>query len=85
MWYLHFDKREIVLPLEICKMWVEKKKMGSQGNREMKDVENEELQQKPECLRIQQQRMGGRKKMDERKTNRIGCGKCREEKNIKNR
>lgn len=25
MWYLHFDKREIVLPLEICKMWIEKK------------------------------------------------------------
>ena len=59
--------------------------MGSQGNREMKDVENEELQEKPECLRIQQQRTGGRKKMDERKTNSMGCGKCREEKTIKNR
>ena len=34
MWYLHFDKREIVLPLEICKMWVEKKngKSGEQRN-----------------------------------------------------
>lgn len=48
MWYLHFDKREIVLPLEICKMWIEKK-MGSQGEKGMKDVEeNEELQENPE-------------------------------------
>ena len=32
-------------------MDTEKKKKGSQGNREMKDVEgNEELQEKPECL-----------------------------------
>lgn len=52
MWYLHFDKRKIVLPLEICKCEQRKeKKKGSQGNREMKDVEeNEELHEKPECL-----------------------------------
>ena len=36
--------------------------MVSQGNREVKDVENEELQEKLECLRIQQQRTGGRKR-----------------------
>lgn len=44
MWYLHFDKREIVLSLEICKTWRERKKWGSQKKKGMKDVEeNEEL------------------------------------------
>ena len=32
-----------------------------------------------------QQRKGDWKKMDEKKTNRMGCEKCREEKDIKNR
>lgn len=46
MWYLHFDKREIVLPLEICKTCIEKK-MGKSEERGMKDVEeNNELWEK---------------------------------------
>lgn len=43
MWYLHFDKREIVLLREICKMRIEKK-MRKSGVKRMKDAEeNEEL------------------------------------------
>jgi hypothetical protein len=33
MWYLYFDKREIVLPLKICKTWTEKK-IGWEWGRE---------------------------------------------------
>lgn len=42
MWYLHFDKREIVLPLEICKMWIERKMEKSGGKKRMKYVEENE-------------------------------------------